>query len=262
MQINDKRFFVPLMVVSFLSFSVSVGFNVSAQQRQPPQTTCPATKVACPDSVFRGGKLMFTADVRGGDQQVTPTFNWAVSAGSIESGQGTTTIHVDTSGLAPDSTVTATVDVGGFDRACGYGATSSSCTTTIASKAEPRKLDEYGALKPKEESARLDNFVVEMKADPQAQGYVIAYGGRASRAGDARKAAEKVRDYLVSKGGLEAERVMIMDGGYRRQPAIELWVVPSGAEPPQPTPSVEPGEAKPSTTGKPTKTKTSKGRKS
>ena len=46
-------------------------------------------------------------------------------------GQGTSGITVSTEGLAPSSTVTATVDVGGYDRSCS---TSASCTTTIEAK--------------------------------------------------------------------------------------------------------------------------------
>ena len=259
MKFNDRRLLLLLMVASFLSFSASVEVHVSAQQRQQPQSNCPTTKVACRDSVYAGEKLIITADVRGGDSQVTPTFNWSVSAGSIASGQGTPTIEVNTSEVAGDSTVTATVDVGGFDRTCGYGAVAASCTTTVMKKVESRKLDEYGTLQPKDERARLDNFVIEMQNDPLAQGYIIAYGGRASRAGDAQKTAARAKDYLVSKRGLDSGRVMIVDGGYREQPITELWIVPSGAEPPKPSPTVKPGDAKPASPAKP-KTNKSKSR--
>src|SRR5215216_1276750 len=166
MKLNDRRFILLVMVASFLLFSVSARFNASAQQKQQAQSNCPTTKVTCADSIYAGEKLTFTADVQGGDRQVTPTYNWTVSAGSIESGQGTPTIEVSTSEVAADSTVTATVDVGGFDRGCGYGSTASSCSTTVLKKAESRKLDEYGTLKPKEENTRLDNFVIELQTDP------------------------------------------------------------------------------------------------
>ena len=242
-----------MMVVSLLSFSASAGFNVSAQQRQQPQSKCPTTKVTCPDSVYKGERLMFTANVQGGDSQVTPTYNWTVSAGTIESGQGTPTIDVNISEAAPDSSVTATVDVGGFDRECGYGSTASSCTTMVMKKAEARKLDEYGTLKPKDENARLDNFVIEIQNDPTAQGYIIAYGGRASRAGVAQKAAARAKDYIVSKRGLDPNQVVSVDGGNREQPVIELWIVPSGAQPPMPVPTIKPGAAKPASPAKPKK---------
>jgi hypothetical protein len=144
-----------LMIVALSLFGASVSLHVSAQQ-VPPQ--CPTTKTTCPDSVYVKEKLTFTAEVRGGDSRVTPTYNWTVSAGSIESGQGTPVIHVDTSEVPADTTVTATVDVGGFDRACGYGSTAASCTSSVMKKAEPRKLDEYGKLAEKEEQMRHPNL--------------------------------------------------------------------------------------------------------
>jgi hypothetical protein len=249
---NDRRFVALFVAVAVLLFTgASATFRASAQQSK-----CPKTNVACPDSVDAGGKLSFSADVRGGDSQVTPTYNWSVSAGSISSGQGTSTIEVDTSEVTGGGTITATVDVGGFNRECGYGSTASSCTTIVNKKVEARKLDEYGKLKPVDENARLDNFVVELQNDPTAQGYIIAYGGRRSRAGDAKQAAAKAKTYLVTKRGLDPQRMITVDGGYREEPLFELWIAPSGAPAPQATPSLDPAElmpAKPAKSAKPKK---------
>ena len=255
MKFNDRRLFLLLMIIFLLSFGAGARVNASDQQRQQPQSKCPTVRGTCPDSVYIGEKLTFTANVEGGDSNVTPTYNWAVSAGTIESGQGTSTIQVNTDGLPPDSTVTATVDVGGFDRECS---TSSSCTSSVMKKAEARKVDEYGALKPKEENARLDNFVIEAQNDPTAQAYIIAYGGRASRAGDAQKTAARAKNYLVNKRGLSQDRVVSVGGGNREEPMVELWIVPSGAQPPQPVPTVNPGAAKPASPAKPKTTKRKK----
>lgn len=130
---GNWRLPVRLLIGCLLAFvGVSAGFNVTAQQQMPPG--CPKTKVQCPDSVRKGEKLKFTADVKGGDSQVTPTYNWSVSAGQIESGQGTSTIEVSTKEVDEDSTVTATVELGGFSRECGYGSTAASCTTIVGKK--------------------------------------------------------------------------------------------------------------------------------
>ncbi|MEN3332450.1 MAG: hypothetical protein V7641_1815 [Blastocatellia bacterium] len=254
---NDRRFVALFVAVAVLLFAgASAIFRASAQQ-----TKCPMTKVTCPDTVDVGGKLTFSADVRGGDSQVTPTYNWSVSAGSISSGQGTSAIEVDTTEMAGGGTVTATVDVGGFDRECGYGSTASSCTTTVNKKPEARKLDEYGKLKPEDENARLDNFVVELQSDPTAQGYIIAYGGRRSRAGDAKTVAARAKTYLVNKRQLDPQRVITVDGGYREEPSVELWIAPTGGQAPQATPSLDPAELTPAKPAKSAKPKTSTARK-
>jgi hypothetical protein len=212
---------------------------VSAQQKQPSKPACPVTRLTCPDQVYIKEKLQFVADVRGGDAKVKPTYNWMVSAGTIESGQGTPIILVSTKDLSDGEMVTATVEVAGFDRECGYGQVMSSCSSSVAKQAEARKVDEYGKLLPKEENERLDKFTIELQMDPTSQAYIIAYGGRASRAGEAQKLADKAKGYLVNKRGIDAGRIVTVDGGYREQPAVELWLVPSRAALPRPTPTVK-----------------------
>jgi hypothetical protein len=115
------------MICLFALVAVGAGFNVPAQQ----QAACPTTKIHCPDSVHKGESLTFTADVKGGDKDVTPTYNWTVSAGTISSGQGTSTITVDLKGVEAGASVTATVELGGYSRDCGYGSTVNSCTTSV-----------------------------------------------------------------------------------------------------------------------------------
>lgn len=221
-----------------LNLSLQTSF-VSAQQKQPAKPDCPVTKVTCPDTVYINDKLEMTANVSGGDSNVTPTYNWSVSAGTIESGQGNSTIAISTRELSEDQSVTATVELGGYSRDCGYGQTAASCTTSVMKRAEARKLDEYSKLLPKDENERLDKFTMELQMDPTAQAYIIAYGGRLSRTGDAQKLADKAKGYLVTKRGVDRDRIVTMDGGYREQPAIELWLVPSRASLPKPTPTIK-----------------------
>lgn len=235
----DLRRFALLFGLAFLLLNARSGLYVSAQQKQTTKPSCPVTKVTCPDTVYINDELSMTADVRGGDSNVTPAYNWTVSAGTIYSGQGTSTIAVGTEGLSDGETVTATVEIGGLDRECGYGSNAASCTTSVMKKPESRKLDEYSRVTPKEENERLDNFAIELQMDPSSQAYIIAYGGRASRAGDAQKAADKAKLYLVTKRGIDRGRIIEVVGGYREQPTIELWLVPSRAPLPKPTPTLK-----------------------
>jgi hypothetical protein len=191
-----------------------------------------------------GTPVTFTANVSAGDPNVTPTFNWTVSAGTISSGQGTSSISVDTTGLPANSTVTATVEVGGYDRSC---TTSSSCTANLTAAPESRKVDEYGNIKFNDEKARLDNYAIELQNDPTAQGYLVCYGGRTGRTGEAQRRCDRAKNYLVNTRGISADRIVTVDGGFREELTVELWIVPSGATPPQATPNVDPSEVR--TTG-------------
>ena len=204
----------------------------------PTAVPCPTVAVSCPSEPVRPGAagppISFTARVNGGDPTVKPTFNWAVSAGTIKSGQGTASITVDPTSLPPGSSLTATVDVGGYDRSCN---TSASCSTAPWCPVVARKFDEYGVIAVGLEKFLLDNFTVELQNDPTAQGYLICYGGRRSRAGEARRRCERARTYLISTRGIEAPRVVTVDGGLRDALTLELWLMPSGATTPQPTPT-------------------------
>jgi hypothetical protein len=260
-KLNSRCFSVLVAVACLVWLPVaSASFHLPVQPAKS-QAKCPTVNVTCADSVNVGEKLSIVANVSGGDPNVTPTYNWTVSAGTIESGQGTSVIEVSTSELPDGGNITATVDVGGYDRSCS---TSSSCTSSVMKKVEARKIDEYSAIRPKDENARLDNLAIELQNDPTTQAYIIAYGGRKSRAGAAQKAANRAKSYMVSKRGLDRARAVAVNGGLRETPTTELWIVPQGAEPPQATPSVAPSEvksAKPKSTKKPAKSK-SKGKKS
>jgi hypothetical protein len=122
MNFFNRRFFAFLLIFPALLLTGS------GLAQQKPNPKCPTIKVSCPAEVKQGDFLTFTADVKGGDPNVTPTYNWSVSASSIDSGQGTSSIMVNTTAVKAGTTITATVDVGGYDRECSI---SSSCTTGI-----------------------------------------------------------------------------------------------------------------------------------
>jgi hypothetical protein len=204
----------------------------------PVRDECPRVTIECPDGVAASGvPLTFSANISGGDPTITYTFKWTVSAGTIMSGQDTSSITVDTTGLVGGA-MTATVDVGGLPEPC---VRSASCSLQLAYLCIfPRKVDEYGNLSPSDERARLDNFAVELKNDPESVGYIVSYAGRRAVANEAR--AERARSYLIGKHEVGAGRVVIIDGGHREERTIELWVLPHEAAAPSASPTVDPSE--------------------
>ncbi|MEP6637518.1 MAG: hypothetical protein ABJB97_12395 [Acidobacteriota bacterium] len=191
---------------------------------QPP---CPTVSVSCPSDVDQGAPITFSASVNGGPSNMSATYNWSVSAGTISGGQGTSSITVDTAGLA-GQTVTATVELGGVDPAC---ARTASCSTAVKSIVDvnPRKFDEYGNIKFNDEKARLDNYAIQLQNETGSQGYIIAYGGCE---GEGQARADRAKNYLVNTRGIEAGRITTVDGGCREELAVQLWIVPTGATAP------------------------------
>ena len=96
-----------------------------------------------------------------------------------------------------------------------------------------------------DQKARLDNLAVELQNDPTATTYVIAYGGRTSRIGQADLLGDRARNYLVAQRGIDQSRITVINGGFREEDSVELWIIPSGAIPPQPTPTVQAGDVRP-----------------
>ena len=200
---------------------------------------CPAVNVSCPDA-SPDSPLTFNAQVSGVDPSAKLTFNWKVSAGAILSGQGTSSITVDTT-EASGLTVEATVEVGGLPSRCSKTA---SCSTAVIRDPLPRMLGEYGGISFPAEKVRLDRLATEMRKNPHAQGYILSYAGRRARVGEAQWRAERAKRYLVRKWGFDPRRIVIIDGGHKEVYAIELYIVPSGVIPPTVSPTVEPGEVK------------------
>ena len=85
----------------------------------------------------------------------------------------------------------------------------------------------------------LDNFYVSLLKN-KAIAYIIAYGGRRARPGEAKTRADRAKQYLVSVRRCPADHIQLIDGGYREKRDLELYVVFEGVCPPTPTPRVDP----------------------
>lgn len=224
-----------LAILALLPFATprrAAGARAALQQ-------CPAVKVTCLDSVMPGEGLTFSVEVDTAASAVKNTFRWELSAGTITEGQGTPSLKVDSSG-ANVREVTATVDVTGLPAACARKA---SCTTAVP-QIIGCGLDEYGNIHFEDEMARLDNFAIELQNDPTASGYILCYGGRVGYEGEARRRCDRARKYVSEVRDIPADHIVTVDGGFREDLTVRLVLVPAGAKPPEPMPTVDPTEVK------------------
>ncbi|HKO99169.1 MAG TPA: hypothetical protein VJU86_19375 [Pyrinomonadaceae bacterium] len=192
----------------------------------PPPPVCPNVSIICPDKAELGQPLTFSSNVTGGSPDVTPIYNWTVSAGRIIEGQGTPTIRVDTTGLAGQA-VTATLSMGGYTLDC-----SASCSVQLPVPLECRKFDEFPTLSYNDEKARLDTYAIELQNDPTSTAYVIVYPGQRGRPGAVERQTKRIVDYLVNSRGIDASRIITLVGPSRDSLLVELWLCPQGAKPP------------------------------
>ncbi|HKG58436.1 MAG TPA: hypothetical protein VKB05_01565 [Pyrinomonadaceae bacterium] len=206
--------------------SVSIIVNPCAEVRP----VCPAIEISCPTYVAIDQPLTFTSRYSGGvPANITPAYNWTVSAGTIIEGQGTDTIKVDTRGLG-GQTVRASLSLGGYTLECA-----ADCAVSIPlPKRESRMFDDYLNIARNDEKARLDNFGIELQNDPTATGYVIVYPGRSSKRAEIQDHFGRVIEYLVHSRGIDQSRIKTIEGPKRDQLHVELWITPQGATPPNP----------------------------
>jgi hypothetical protein len=211
---------------------------------------CPyPVNVTAPANVNDGDIVTFTADV-GYAGPSALNYTWTVSppAARIMSGAGTPTITVDSSGLNNRRlTAILVVDDGSGDRACRQTAQAATGVAALPQLTPPKRFDEFPSVTHDDDKARFDNLAIELQNNPGSTGYVVAYAGRNSRAGEADRMGQRAIEYLTTTRGLSGDRVRFVNGGYRETNSFELWLVPQGATPPSPTPTLTPEQIRSTT---------------
>lgn len=84
------------------------------------------------------------------------------------------------------------------------------------------RFDEYANLSWEDEKARLDNYAIQLK-NTMGRGAVVVYGNNSLERQKLIKRAMRARKHLQSRG-IDAVRILIVDGGYREQSLFELNV--------------------------------------
>lgn len=237
-----------LRQLSMISLFLLSGLTVLSQGQNEKAATpdlristsrCPTISVSCPS--FKTGTLAFSAIITGLEPGTVPTYKWTAYGATIVEGQGTSTIKLSTDDWGGKG-FTATVTMGGLHPACPSTA---SCSLLPGLPPPPStKFDSYGVLPRKQEKERLDNFAAMLKNQPSAMGYILSYPAR-RQAGNASAGGERAKAYLVKEHSIEVGRIVTVSGGLKKKLTVDLWIVPTGAIPPKPEPTIDQGAIKP-----------------
>jgi hypothetical protein len=226
---------------------VAISFKTSPPVVHSP---CPYPVSLSVDAEVDEGKIVtFGADTAY-EGNALLNYNWNVTPSRAQAQILTSTgnrITVDTTGLGGQRiTATVVVDDGSGEAACRQTAQASTFVRPPEHHEEPtRQYDVCCSCSFDDQKARLDNLGVELQAQPSSRTYIIAYGGRTSRMGQAELLGTRARDYLVTNRGIDQSRITVVNGGFREEDCVELWIVPSGSTPPQATPTVQAGDVRP-----------------
>jgi hypothetical protein len=109
---------------------------------------------------------------------------------------------------------------------------------------ESRKIDEISNFNWEDLMARLDFYAIQLQTEPGSSGHIIVYDGRRSRRGEVQGWMDCIKNYLVERRGVDANRIMIVDGGYREHKTVEMWLVPRGEIVPKATSTIKPKDVK------------------
>jgi hypothetical protein len=225
-----------------------VTLNYRPGQPLPPPPCSVSVNLSAPSSVSEGEIITYTADVSSkGTSSLNYTWTISPANAKILSGAGTPTITVDSTGFGNQRiTATLVVDDGSGDAMCRQVAQAYTFIPAPPPRENPaREFDVCCNCTFDDQKARLDNLAVELQNDPSTSAYIIAYTGRGSRAGEANRLGARSLEYLTGQRGIDKSRIVVLNGGYREQDCVELWIVPRGATPPQPRPTVQAGDIKP-----------------
>ncbi|HEX8285207.1 MAG TPA: hypothetical protein VF588_17745 [Pyrinomonadaceae bacterium] len=102
-----------------------------------------------------------------------------------------------------------------------------------------RKFDEYGKVGHCDETARLDNFAIELQNEAGLKAYLLVYMGRNDMPSWKEGIVVRAADYLVTSRGLDASRVKAVFGGYREERMTELWLVVGDDPAPEPSDTID-----------------------
>jgi outer membrane protein OmpA-like peptidoglycan-associated protein len=105
------------------------------------------------------------------------------------------------------------------------------CPSSRAGLEGAIKFDSYSNISFKREKKHLDNFAEQIRRYTIYQVYIVTYAGKRARGGEARARAQRAKDYLTRVRGIESRSILIIDGGKRTEPEIELYLVSPGAIP-------------------------------
>src|SRR5581483_1171491 len=220
------------------SVQCSAGFTVAEKPNH-----CPTVQLrADPSTVDAGTNTRVTLHATGNDQDGDQiTYQWTTSQGSI-SGSGDT-VSLDTTNLSGSVTVSVTVSDG---KCTG----SDSTTITINSKIEPPKatIIDNCTTYPRRNVTRVDNtckgfmddVAARLQADPRATVVIQGYADANEKASAAQTRAELVRDDLVNRKHIDANRIKVVALGSQPSPnatggnnrVVTIWFVPEGAAQP------------------------------
>ena len=108
---------------------------------------------------------------------------------------------------------------------------------SFGQKEEAILVDSSGYQNSEIASLKIDMFRNELQNIPSSIGYIIIYGGKVNKVGEIEAHLRGI-NYAFDLKKIDKSKIKIIQGGFREKLTFDYWVVPQGACPPLPTPSI------------------------
>ncbi len=123
---------------------------------------------------------------------------------------------------------------------------------------EARKIDEFGKIPCGDFDSRMDGHYQDYKNSLNSKIYVIFYEEqnhltftdkreeiiKNPRRGNALNRAKEIPLYLKTIYKMPKDKVVLLNGGFRKDFELEIWIVPKNAELPKSSPTVDEKDVK------------------
>jgi hypothetical protein len=209
-------------IIFAIIFALVFSFSSFAQNEN---SLCPKIEVVGGGVVKPGDPMTFSIKIGDEAKNLNLEYEWKISSGTIASGQGTSSITIDTTGLSGQN-IEAEVKVKRLSTNCANNASETGSVAHQIRDIFPS--DEFGKIPNNEIKARIDALFIELGNNPKAQGYIVNYGTDkeiAVRIKQIRKAVT-FRKY-------DASRIKILRGGANPNGLginSKVWILPQGVE--------------------------------
>src|SRR5581483_5919084 len=212
--------------------NATCGVNFTVNEKR---NNCPTVSVtADPRTVDPGTNTRVTFHATGNDADGDQlTYQWTTDQGTL-SGTGDT-VTLDTTGLTGTINVRVTVS----DGKCTGSDSASVTINAPPPKPQPSQLSSCSTYKRINDTrpdnqckGYLDDAAARLQQDPRATLLVRGYSDPKERPNIAQQRAERVRDYLVSKG-IDASRIKVEAVGTATAPgaaagnnrSVAIWLI-------------------------------------
>ena len=214
----------------FSLFTCWISATQTFAQELRTQSECPTVVIECMGTQADGAPVV-SVIISGSNNNQKLSFRWKVSGMEIVSGQGTSTITLARPTLESHS-FSAEIEVSGLPNECNNKA---ACGVVI--EVLP-KFDEFNLTVLKDADSHLQRFVSRLEVEPGARACIIIYGNPSDSRRKVDRLLARLKESLVKEYDIVPERIVVVNGGYRKRRSIELWVVPTGFALPKATPTV------------------------